>query len=887
MPTNSGSMRSLKIFFFCAYTHERERDRLLRQELEDRLRWFEREPSLNLTFASRMLAGTSIVEETHRHLNEADIILLPVTAALLTPACYESPAMHIMHQRFQAREVYIIPILLTPTAGLEGTWLGKLKALPEKVQPRPVSSWRDRELAFVNILDGVRAVILFLQDRYNQHQSYLSLIGEPDYIHSDTIQREEVVQDLCEQLLRADVTAIVLSGIGGSGKSTLAHLIYEHFAGLRLAGKSAFTGKVLWLTISVGTTLNDIAGTILHALSQEAPPRFYFSTQPRELALQLFTLLDRAREPHLIILDQFECLLNARGEAILPDVAEWLRLLAAQPCCCHFLLKSRAWPMHMSKTSPLALREYSVGGLKMMEGSAFLQSQRIVASPQALEAVVRRWQGHPQALASLAKVLKRQQKSLDDFLLDYQAIEGEGDVFSFLHYIYSHQLDERQRELLFAFAIFREPVSLSAAQTILSAEQMESTSTFQEALTGLLALRLLGKKQEEWYQPHSLIAEYVLSSLYNGYEATRHTVIQQAHMQASQYYQQQFMLTPASQERQRRLSDVQGLIEAIWHLCQAEDYHQAYTLMQQEHLFTDLQCWGENSKLLEIYCLLLPGEQWQPASSETAHIHAELGSVYHHLGLKKDACSELEQALTLFEQTDEAAGLVFTLNMLGEVSRALDAPGRALACYERALVVSKRMSGDEGMQLKGIILNNLGSAYYALKQLDNAINYYEQALLLHLFDRREEAITRNNLGQTYEAVKDEEKAYRCYRQALSGFQQMNDRRGEATVLMNLGSYWRKRGEIEQVFSYYHQSLALFHEIGDRWGEIGALRNIASLYRQQKNYQNALICLFQASDLSKPLYEPIHHEIENLIDLVRYELGDDVFEEMVALTLKPL
>lgn len=882
MPADSVPGQSLKVFFFCTRSTDRERGRVLREELEQRLRSLERDASLGLTFSTCVVPGGLVIDEVLKHLREAEILLVLVTQALLAPAYDDSQEMRIIRQRRQTGEMHVIPILLTPVLALEETWLGKLQALPVSDPPKPVSRWTDREKAFANILEGIRTVICSIQIRRNQQRSYLSLIGEPNYMHSDIARREDIVQDLSTRLLSMNITALVLSGISGSGKSTLAHLIYEHIEGLRLSGRSAFPAKVFWLTIEAGTTLNDIAGTLVHALqpSFSTVDHTHFSIRPDELALQLFTILNQASEAHLIVLDQFERLLNARGEACLPDIAEWLCLLAERPCRCRFLLTSRVWSTHRRTASAVYLQEYAVRGLQRTEGSALLRRLGMDASPSALETIVKRWQGHPKALVVLARFLKYRQSSLDDFLLAYQTIDGKEEIFSFLTHIYSHQLHEMQRNLLFAFAIFREPVSLYAAQVIIGGQRVGSLTAFQEALEALQALSLL-EGEHERYQPHALIAEYMLSSPGQGEKTVRRVTILQAHLRAAQYYQQQFTLTPFSQDRQRRLSDVHDLIEAIWHLCQAEQYQQAYTLMRQEHLFTDLQYWGGSIKLLELYRQLFPLTQWQPTPVQAAYIHAELGSIYHHLGLKVEARIELEQAVSLFEAIDVAAGLTFALNTLGEVYRVLHVPTQAIACYERALISVEQVQGDEGMQLKGVTLNNFGSAYHMLKQLDLAISYYEQALSFHWLDRSEGSITRNNLGQAYEALREEGQAYRCYRQALSGFQQIGDRRGEATVLMNLGSHWRKRGETEQALSYYEQSVHLFQDIGDRWGEVRVWRNMAYLHRRQKNYKDALACLFRASELLEPLYGPYRDEVEELIALLRCELSQDVFEELAT------
>src|SRR6266566_5193117 len=198
------------------------------------------------------------------------------------------------------------------------------------------------------------------------------------------------------------------------------------------------------------------------------------------------------------------------------------------------------------------------------------------------------------------------------------------------------------------------------------------------------------------YQLHALIADYTRNHFVIGDDQANREALKTAHAKAAMYYLQRAALTCPPMQIRRRIGDVHDLIETVWHWCQAEQWHRAYELIMREHLFTDLQRWGGSMALLELYRLLFPLERWQPAPSEAAHIHAELGSIYHHLGHKEEARNELEQAIDLFQSVDDRSGFVFTLNTLGEVYRVLAMPARAITCYEQALTLCKQIQGDEG-----------------------------------------------------------------------------------------------------------------------------------------------------------------------------------------------
>ena len=84
--------------------------------------------------------------------------------------------------------------------------------------------------------------------------------------------------------------------------------------------------------------------------------------------------------------------------------------------------------------------------------------------------------------------------------------------------------------------------------------------------------------------------------------------------------------------QRKRISDVYPFIEAVWHLCQAAQWQAAYDTLEQEHLFNDLNRWGGNAILLEIYQLLEPSDEWHPQPAQEAYIYVCLGRVYDASG---------------------------------------------------------------------------------------------------------------------------------------------------------------------------------------------------------------------------------------------------------------
>lgn len=144
---------------------------------------------------------------------------------------------------------------------LQAAPFGKLAVLPGN--GKPVTTWSNRDLAFVNIVDGIRKVIEQVsakikaaQARQSSHRSILDL---PPLLHPKTIQpRERIVQDIYAQLMQSDTIALVLTGIAGAGKSSLANLVYHYAERQRQTGRGPFTASALWLRIDPAVTMVDL-----------------------------------------------------------------------------------------------------------------------------------------------------------------------------------------------------------------------------------------------------------------------------------------------------------------------------------------------------------------------------------------------------------------------------------------------------------------------------------------------------------------------------------------------------------------------------------------------------------------------------------------------------
>ena len=752
---------------------------------------------------------------------------------------------------------------------------------------------------------------------------YRGIMSVPPPTDPRTIQqREKVVKDIFAKLTQPDITAVVLTGIGGVGKSTVAALVYRYAEQRRRESIGPFTAGVIWLNIDPAVTFADLAGNLFEILGKPLPD--FTNLSLRHQAMALLNVLNTTDQPRLVILDQFENLLDLQtGHALAdrPGVGEWLDAINSQQCSCRILLTCRLWPQGTREYPPTCMQEYFVKGLETAEGIELLRKQGVDAAETDLRTVVEHCQGHAFALALLASLLRTRNLSLVSFFQDpiYAQIWTGNVARNLLDCIYIQQLNEGQRKLLLAFSIYRKPVHLSAAQALLDTGDEEPKMQVHTALDALLNQHLLQAWGEGRYQLHSIVASYAQSRFVEGNEQANRQALRTAHLKAAQHFVQYAATHCPPREKRLQSSDIEPLIEAVWQLCQAGQWQEAYTLIEQEGIFATLKRSGGNAVLLELYLMLFPLDKWQAQRSQEARIYNNLGVVYRMLGQLERARECLEKALQIYSQDENHVGEGRVFNDLGRVFADIGNRERAKGDYEEAL----RIYQEQGDRLgEGSALNNLGWVYISLGQSKQAQKYYEQALstFRELGDPLGEAATLNNLGRVYEDLGQRGQAKEYYEQALSIFRDARDRKGEAWSLNNLGKVYRKLDQYEQALQfleqalsirreidrkgegrtlknlgavheilgheqqameYYKEALSIAREIQDHEGQGKALRNMGKLFLDQQHYEVALASLLLAKNILNEIQSSYYDESQRGIDTLRKVVGEEEFAILLA------
>jgi len=135
----------------------RHEDEGYRDELEKHLALLERNGVVEEWYDRKIAAGSEWAGEIGANLEQADVVLLVVSASFLaSDYCYDK-AMKRAMERHESRQARVIPVILRPVDNWHTAPFGKLQACP--TNGTPVTKWDDRDVAFADVARCVREAV--------------------------------------------------------------------------------------------------------------------------------------------------------------------------------------------------------------------------------------------------------------------------------------------------------------------------------------------------------------------------------------------------------------------------------------------------------------------------------------------------------------------------------------------------------------------------------------------------------------------------------------------------------------------------------------------------------------------------------------------------------
>ncbi|GAC1394310.1 MAG: hypothetical protein NVS4B11_35860 [Ktedonobacteraceae bacterium] len=579
------------------------------------------------------------------------------------------------------------------------------------------------------------------------------------------MQRADDVNTIQRMLTDTQTSAVILVGGPGIGKSTLAALIYHRL----LLAKQAHMPTpryLVWLSLNSYTTLPDLIAAILNGVEVQEPDLFLL--KPEQQIALLLLALRRQQENALIVLDQFEALLQPETHQSVAgrgELAHFLNVLQADLGSSRLLLTSYNAPFDQQTLEQTRIRAYLVSRISIPEGVALLHQRGIKGTPEELSLVWQRCSGQVFALLLFSALVGVSGIAPGYLLLapEYQTLWSSEITLNLIAALYQH-LHSTQHQVLRALSLFSEPVPLQALVMTITGRNASDIrqfyAPFERELQTLTHLSLVqtmqGVTHGVYFSLHPLLRQFVqehylagtdrqlgagigatlgvngpLNPLHGNPEA-RQIALAAGHAQVASYYyvlaQQQ--CPPKAQRMQ--LQDVEPFITAIRHLCLGWRWQQACDLLFNEGLHESLVRWGAWNTLVGLYAALLPPYGVLTVRDQGL-VSSQLAMLYGRMGELQQSQAYFERALKIQRESKDTHGEAITLANQGELCRMRGEREQAHINFEQAIMLSRQQRDQESQQeihLQCVVLHNMGLLYHSAKDYAPALSCYIHALRL-------------------------------------------------------------------------------------------------------------------------------------------------------------
>lgn len=142
---------------FCSYSHADEK---FRSQLEKHLALLTQQDAIHVWHDRRIDPGADWKKEIDNNLEEADIVLLMVSADFMASQYCTGIEMKRALERQNSGTARVVPILIRK-CDLQGAPFAGLQWLPSG--SKPVKNWSDRDEAWTNVAKGIRGVVAALE----------------------------------------------------------------------------------------------------------------------------------------------------------------------------------------------------------------------------------------------------------------------------------------------------------------------------------------------------------------------------------------------------------------------------------------------------------------------------------------------------------------------------------------------------------------------------------------------------------------------------------------------------------------------------------------------------------------------------------------------------
>ncbi len=249
-----------------------------------------------------------------------------------------------------------------------------------------------------------------------------------------------------------------------------------------------------------------------------------------------------------------------------------------------------------------------------------------------------------------------------------------------------------------------------------------------------------------------------------------------------------------------------------------------------------------------VCCLALAAMVWaedEPSSAQDRLAKAK--QLYTQEGPKR-ALPEFEQALKMFQTSNDRHGEAVTLGFIANCYRKLEDLDKALDFGQQALRLKQDLADRDEI---GKTHNQLGLIYWERADYGAAIQHLQKAIEIGstVSDKELEGSAHNNLGLVFDERGDYKQSLEEYGKALELHRSTHFERGEGDTLGNIGGVYLLLGKFREALPYYQQALAISERLGLKPASSDDLGNIALCFAGTGDIDGALKSFDRALEIA--------------------------------------
>jgi len=682
------------------------------------------------------------------------------------------------------------------------------------------------------------------------------------------VGRSQELDTLKSQILDPDIraisiTAVCLVGLAGIGKTTLTSKLVRHLQ----AENAPFT-VAAWETLRSPTgkapRFDGIIDSLLLTLSNgKITPAFTILDDDRQKTYRLVKLLKE--KSCLVVLDNVETVLQTgkakRAGYFADECAEYAWLFSQIAETEHqskVLFTSRETLAALSGRETQMLR---LGGLDRQAAVELLESFNLIATPEELAELAKRYDGHPKALEIVAALILNEAEyhgSVGKFLKDvnWLLVNSLDELIDQV----IQRLSDEELICLSQISVYETPVSVDGIAAQMS--EMSKRDVKENVIEALKRRQLLDyNRNYESYQMHPLVEEKA-SQLLNPELACT------AHRKACRH----FLIIVKPEAEWKEFNDVKPLLRAHYHACKAKDWDEAAQVVSgvADYLFQK----GYYDQIIDLYLEIIPdnwqeGEQLVTLLSDHCEILLCLGNAYSAVSQWKIALEYYQKCLSLSRnryRKTEAATLCYM---------ALALPGgnnsMAVKYLQESIVIANDIGENhikcKALEYLGVVSFGIGDYHTSLKSHQQALEIARQLKL-----EQSVGIALGNLGCLYETLEEYEMAKEYMNQYLEIAIKIGDPKRKAYALGGLASLYNKIGDYQSSIDYQIEGLEFCREIEDRHAESNALKNLGIAYRGLGKHLDSIHLLEQCVKLCRAIENQGDGDALYELGITYWELG---------------